>query len=132
MRWQITDSYLRFYFRFIYSNQNLIELGQYDLLKKLILRDYKTFTGKTLEQYFTEKINEEMHLTSIGGWWDKKSQNEIDIVAVNELDKTCHIFEVKRNAKKIDYKALEEKINALTSNVPGFEINMKGLSMDDM
>ena len=43
-----------------------------------------------------------------------------------------HIFEVKRNAKKIDYKALEEKINALTSNVPGFEINMKGLSMDDM
>ena len=132
VRWQITDSYLRFYFRFIYSNQNLIELGQYDLLKKLILRDYKTFTGKTLEQYFTEKINEEMHLTSIGGWWDKKSQNEIDIVAVNELDKTCHIFEVKRNAKKIDYKALEEKINALTSNVPGFEINMKGLSMDDM
>lgn len=132
VRWQITDSYLRFYFRFIYSNQNLIELGQYDLLKKLILRDYKTFTGKTLEQYFTEKINEEMHLTSIGGWWDKKSQNEIDIVAVNELDKTCHIFEVKRNAKKIDYKALEEKINALRSNVPGFEINMKGLSMDDM
>lgn len=109
MRWQITDSYLRFYFRFIYSNQNLIELGQYDLLKKLILRDYKTFTGKTLEQYFTEKINEEMHLTSIGGWWDKKSQNEIDIVAVNELDKTCHIFEVKRNAKKLTIKHWKKK-----------------------
>ena len=132
VRWQITDCYLRFYFWFIYSNQNLIELGQYDLLKTLILRDYETFTGKTLEQYFTEKIKEETQLTLLGGWWDKKSQNEIDIIAINGFSKICNIYEVKRKAEKINLKLLEEKANVFKKNIPGFSINLSGLSIDDM
>lgn len=108
-RWQITDSYLRFYFRFIYSNQSLVELGQYDLLKSVILRDYETFTGKTLEQYFTNKINEEKQLTKIGGWWDRKGENEIDIIAVNDLEKTCDVYEIKRQANRINLSKLTER-----------------------
>ncbi len=130
--WQITDCYLRFYFWFIYSNQNLIELGQYDLLKTLILRDYETFTGKTLEQYFTEKIKEETQVTLLGGWWDKKSQNEIDIIAVNEFSKTCTVYEVKRNPEKINLKQLEEKATAFKKNIPDFSTNCRGLSIKDM
>lgn len=132
VRWQITDCYLRFYFFFIYSNQNLIEFGQYDLLKKIILRDYDSFTGKTLEKYFTEKIKEEEHITNIGGWWDKKSQNEIDIIAVNDFTKTCKIYEVKRKAQKINLKILEEKINVFKQNVEGYNIQSGSLSIDDM
>ncbi len=132
VRWQITDCYLRFYFWFIYSNQNLIELGQYDLLKTLILRDYETFTGKTLEQYFTEKIKEETQVTLLGGWWDKKSQNEIDIIAVNEFSKTCTVYEVKRNPEKINLKQLEEKATAFKKNIPDFSTNCRGLSIKDM
>ena len=132
VRWQITDSYMRFYFWFIYSNQNLIELGQYDLLKTVILRDYETFSGKTLEQYFTEKIKEEKQVTLLGGWWDKKSQNEIDIIAINDFSKICNIYEVKRKAEKINLKLLEEKANIFKKNVPGFSIKFEGLSIDDM
>ena len=135
-RWQITDCYLRFYFRFINANQSLIELGQLDLLKKIILRDYETFTGKTLEQYFTAKINEEKELTRIGGWWDRKGENEIDIIAVNELEKTCDVYEVKRQAKKIDMDLLEKKTENFKaiakSEVSGFIFNIVGLSMEDM
>lgn len=39
-RWQLLDKYMLFYFRFIYSHQDLIELGNYDILKLLVLRDY--------------------------------------------------------------------------------------------
>jgi len=135
-RWQITDCYLRFYFRFINANQRLIELSQLDLLKKIILRDYETFTGKTLEQYFTAKINEEHELTRIGGWWDRKGENEIDVVAVNELEKTCDVYEVKRQAKKIDLALLKNKtenfISLAKSEVSGFKFNIAGLSMEDM
>lgn len=131
-RWHITDSYLRFYFWFIYSNQNLIELGQYDLLKKLIIRDYETFTGKTLEQYFCEKIKEENEISLLGGWWDRKSQNEIDIIAINELEKTCRIYEVKRNAEKINLKILQDKIEVFKENIPNYSVTFSGLSMDDM
>lgn len=132
VRWQITDCYLRFYFRFIYSNQNLIELGQYDLLKSYILRDYETFSGKTLEQYFTDKIKEECQVTLLGGWWDRKSENEIDIIAINDLNKTCHIYEVKRQEEKINLNLLEKKINLFKINIPGFAINFSGLSMENM
>lgn len=135
-RWQITDCYLRFYFRFINANQSLIELGQLDLLKKIILRDCETFTGKTLEQYFTAKINEEKELTRIGGWWDRKGENEIDIIAVNELEKTCDVYEVKRQAKKLDMDLLEKKTENFKaiakSEVSGFIFNIVGLSMEDM
>lgn len=135
-RWQITDSYLRFYFRFIYANQNLIELGQYDLLKSVILRDYETFTGKTLELYFKNKINEENELTRIGGWWDRKGENEIDVIAVNDFEKTCYIYEVKRQSGKINLSKLDEKVdnfkNAVKSDIAGYSVKTFGLSMEDM
>lgn len=135
-RWQITDCYLRFYFRFIYANQSLVELGQYDLLKSVILKDYETFTGKTLEQYFTNKINEERQLTRIGGWWDRKGENEIDVIAVNDFENTCDFYEVKRQAGRINLLKLAEKVNNFKSAVKpvidGYSIQTLGLSMNDM
>lgn len=132
VRYQITDCYLRFYFRFIYANQSLIEFGQFDTLKEIVLRDYETFTGKTLEQYFTAKIQEEQKLTSIGGWWDRKSQNEIDIIAINSLEKTCRIYEVKRQSKKINMELLAQKARQFEENIPGYETSLSGVSMVDM
>ena len=132
VKYQITDNYLRFYFRFIYQNQNLIELEQHELLKQIILRDYETFTGKTLEQYFINKIQKEQQVTKLGGWWDKKSQNEIDIIAINELSKTCKIYEVKRQSKKLNMKILEEKVEHFREEIPGMEVEIGGLSMEDM
>jgi len=135
-RWQITDSYLRFYFRFIYANQSLVELGQYNLLKSVILRDYETFTGKTLEHYFTNKLNEEKQLTRIGGWWDRKGENEIDVIAVNDFENTCDFYEVKRQSSRINLTKLAEKVDyfkaAVKSEIGGYSIQTFGLSMEDM
>ena len=135
-RWQITDFYLRFYFRFIYANQSLVELGQLDVLKNVILQGYEPFIGKTLESYFTAKINEERELTNIGGWWARKGESEIDIIALNSLAKTCHVYEVKRQAEKIDLSLLAKKVDAfksfLKTDVSGFSFQTTGLSMEDM
>lgn len=135
-RWQITDNYLRFYFRFIYANQSLVELGQYDLLKSVILRDYETFTGKTLEQYFTNKIIEEKQLTKIGGWWDRKGENEIDVIAVNDFEKTCDVYEIKRQASRLNFRKLGEKVEnfkmLVKSEVGGYTVRSFGVSMEEM
>lgn len=132
VRYQICDAYLRFYFRFIYAHQDLVELGNYDTLKELIQRDYESFTGKTLELYFTEKLQEENKITRIGSWWDKKSQNEIDIVTVNALEKTCHIYEVKRQKNKIDLSKVQEKAAIFMQNLPDHSFTVATLSMEDM
>ncbi len=131
-RWQIVDEYMLFYFRFIYSHQDLIELGNYDMLKEFILRDYETFTGKTLERYFTAKLKEEGNITKIGGWWDRKSMNEIDIIAINDLDKSCTIYEVKRQAKNINLSKVQSKADTFMQNLNGYTQKVSGLSMDDM
>ena len=131
-RYKITDSYIRFYFRFIYSHQDLVELGNYEMLKNYILSDYETFTGKTLESYFTDKLQEKAQFTKIGGWWDKKSQNEIDIITVNDFEKKCQIYEVKRQQKKINLTKTQEKADIFMQNLPGYSYTVKGLSMEDM
>ena len=131
-RWKIVDEYMLFYFRFIYSHQNLIELGNYDMLKEFILRDYETFTGKTLERYFTAKLQEEGSITKIGSWWDRKNMNEIDIIAINDLDKSCSIYEVKRQAKNINLTKVQAKADLFMHNLSTYTPKILGLSMDDM
>ena len=131
-RWQIADDYMRFYFRFIYSHQDLIELGNYDMVKQFILRDYESFTGKTLEHYFSAKLQEEGNLTKIGGWWDRKSENEIDIITINELNKACRVYEVKRQVSKLKLDKVESKAQVFMQNLNGYSYEVIGLSMDDM
>lgn len=44
-RWSIRDNYLRFWFRFIYPNQQLVELRRLDLLREYIDRNYEQYSG---------------------------------------------------------------------------------------
>lgn len=99
-RWSLNDNYLRFWFRFIFPNQSLIEMGKYDLLREVIDRGYEQYSGLVLEKYFRSKIAEEERITGIGSYWDNKGENEIDVIAINDLDKTAIVAEVKRNLKR--------------------------------
>ena len=83
-------------------------------------------------QYFMEKIAEEEAVTQLGSWWNKKSQNEIDIIALNEETKAATIIEVKPQARKISLEKLREKSVEFEKNLPGYQITYKGLSLDDM
>ena len=49
--------------------------------------------------------------TQVGNWWDRKGENELDIVAINEFDMTGMVAEVKRNPKKISISKIKDKIN---------------------
>ena len=75
---------------------------------------------------FLMQISSERHFTLI---------NEIDLIAVNELDKTAHIVEIKRNKKHIRYNVLKEKAANMmikTNRLKDYKIEYHGLSMDDM
>ena len=96
------------------------------------MRDYKTFSGIILERYFSEKIAKEMTLSQIGSYWETGNKNEIDIVAINDFEKTALIIEVKRNADKIDMNVLREKSKLLIKNFSNYSISYKGLSMEEM
>ncbi len=118
VRYEISDIFLRFWFRYIEKNESMIEIGQYPLLAKVMTDDYATYSGDTLERYFRAKLAESQEYRAIGSWWDPKGytdskgnhqQGEIDIVAVGADDKSVDIIEVKRNPDKYDANLLKEK-----------------------
>jgi len=132
IRWRVKDCYLRFWFRFIYANQSLVETGRYDLLSELVEAHYEDFSGLTLEDYFRAKFQEEGRFTQVASYWDRKGKNEIDLIALNSLDMTATIAEVKRNPKKISLRSLKEKSCVLSSELADYALNFEALSLDTL
>jgi len=130
--WSIGDNFLRFWFRFIYPNQALIEMGKFDLLKLYISNNYDQYSGLMLEKYFRQKFAEEEVITAIGNYWDNNGKNEIDLIALNDFDKNAIIAEVKRNPKKINLQSLAMKTTAIQKQLEKYEISLKALSLNDM
>lgn len=144
VRFEISDIFLRFWFRYIEKNQMMIEIGQYPLLEKVITEDYSTYSGDTLERYFRARLIEDMKYRAIGNWWDVKGyvdakgnhqQCEIDIVAISVDDKEAFIFEVKRNAEKYDARLMEEKVSFFSQKekrIRKYKRSIACLSLEDM
>ena len=130
-RWSLNDNYLRFWFRFIFPNQSLIEMGKYDLLREVIDRGYEQYSGLVLEKYFRTKIAKEERITGIGSYWDNKGENEIDVIAVNDLNKTAIVAEVKRNSQKIDMNILQSKVHSVKELIK-YKVELQGLSLENM
>jgi AAA+ ATPase superfamily predicted ATPase len=131
-RWSINDNFLRFWFRFIYPNQALIEMGKFDALKQYISNNYEQYSGLLLEKYFRQKFAEEENITAIGNYWDKHGENEIDLIAINDFDQTAIIAEVKRNPKKISLQTLAMKTATLQKHLSKYDVSFKALSLNDI
>lgn len=131
--YEISDQFLRFWFRFICPYQSLIERQQFTLIRQNIGKNYEQFSGRTLEQYFQAKTMETGLYTQVGNWWDRKGLNEIDMIALNEFDHTAVAAEIKRNPKKISMSDLQTKVDALPkSEFKQYQFELKGLSIEDM
>lgn len=132
IRWQLDDCFLRFWFRFILRNQALIEMERNDMLLELVERDYEQYTGLVLEQYFRQKWMEEERVTLVGNYWDRKGENEIDMIALNDIDKTAIVAEIKRQKKKFNPTGLASKVATLNKELAKYKVCQIGLSMEDM
>lgn len=132
IKFYIDDCFLMFWFRFIETNRSLVELGKLNLLEELIHKEYAQFSGIMLEKYFRQKYGEKERVTEVSHWWDSQGENEIDMIAIERLDKRATIAEVKRNPQKYNPNTLKEKYQHIKHNLRGYSTELIGLSMDDM
>ena len=135
VHYTIDDQFLRFWFRFVYKYTHIIEAGGNDKLKTIVERDFATVSGKSLECYFNEVLKESGQYTRLGYWHDRKGENEIDIIAEDEVDNKIEFIEVKRQKKNFDEDILKEKSEVFIKSVGPFkdyEIVYRGLSIEDM
>lgn len=130
LRYEIVDNFFNFWFRFIYKYKSAIEIENYDYVKDIVLRDYTTYSGRFLEKYFIEKLKLSNRYSAIGTYWERGNKNEIDIVAINDDEKTMLIAEVKRQFKNIDINILQDKAKNLVSKK--YSIIYKGYSLENM
>ena len=131
-RWQLDDCFLRFWFRFIVPNQALVETERNDMLYEIVERGYEQYSGMVLEQYFRQKWMEEERVTCVGNFWDRKGANEIDLIALNDIDKTAVVAEIKRQKKKYNPAKLAERVAMLSRELGNYSVSIIGLAMEDM
>ena len=106
-------------------------MKRFDLLKEKIRTGYAQYSGTALEDYFGEKMIEEADITNIGSYWDRKGQNEIGIIMLNDFNMKATVMEVKRDPSKADIRGLMEKAGSI-AELKEFDVDYRVLSLDDM
>ena len=121
-RFVLSDPFLLFWFRYIYPNRSLIEQGNVRRLLERVNETLPNYVGRNvLESYFKKKLWESGDFNEIGSWWDRKGENEIDIVAVNPFDKEIVFAEVKRSRSKYNEDKLRERACLFLSLNPKYQ-----------
>ena len=54
----------------------------------------------------------------------------MDLIALNDLDKTAIVAEIKRNSKKIDLKLLQTKADSIKEELAKYNVELRGLSIE--
>ena len=118
-RYYIKDPALRFWFRYIFRNQSLIEIGDDKGLTAKILNDLPTLMGRSFEELVRALLIQRnkgaaipLKFTKIGGFWTRKGDVEIDMVALNEEEGKILFGECKLKGNKFtraDAQRLKEK-----------------------
>ncbi|MFQ5795225.1 MAG: ATP-binding protein [Candidatus Bipolaricaulia bacterium] len=115
-RYQISENFFRFWYRFIYPNFSALELGNTTTVIEFIKKNLDAFVGPTFEQIVREVLIAYNHhelngisldFTQIGRWWSRTGE-EIDVVAVNERDNTILFGEVKWTARPVGHRLIRD------------------------
>lgn len=135
VRYELGDVFYSFWFRFVFKYSYIIEIENYGKLREIIQRDYNTFSGLMLERYFHRVAMEGGEFTRLGRWWDRRGENEIDMICEDELEDRAVFYEIKRQKEEISIGELKQKAEAMlraTGTFKDYEIGYKGLSMEEM
>lgn len=134
VRYQLNDCFLIFWFRFFYKYQALVENKALKSLGEIIERDYSSVSGLMMERYFMKKFQEEGRYI-IGKWWDRKGENEIDLIVVDLIGKEAWIYELKKRGYRYKENEFREKVDKVLEQTPELRkmtIHVGSLSLEDM
>lgn len=113
-RYHLADPYLRFYFRFIAPNLDLVEQELSDVLWERIGDQFRAFVGATAfeelcrEWVLLQARAQQLPMTPeiVGSHWAADAQ--VDVVAINWHDRTLLLGECKWGVKPVDRSVIRE------------------------
>ncbi|MBF0289291.1 MAG: ATP-binding protein [SAR324 cluster bacterium] len=132
VKYYLKDHFLRFWFRFIHRNWSAVETGNFHYIIQMIQRDFQTYCGPLLEQFFQDLFAASSQYNRLGSYWEKKHLNEIDLVAINDAEKVIVMAEIKLNKDRIKLNHLQEKSKNLLASYPGYKPRWLALGIEDI
>lgn len=115
-RYRISDHFFRFWYRFVYPNFGALELGNHSNVLEFIKQNLEGFVGWAFEDVVRELLiayngrellGMPLNFTQIGRWWNRAAE-ELDIVAVNERERTIWLGEVKWTSRPVGKEIIED------------------------
>ena len=73
--------------------------------------------------------------TRIGGWWDRKGENEIDLVVIDPVKKEAWFYELKKQGSRYSKNQLREKVDIVIEQTPELRkmtIHLGSLSLNHL
>jgi AAA+ ATPase superfamily predicted ATPase len=124
-RYHLSDPYLRFYYRFVEPDLDLIELGQVDMLWNKISEQFRAFIGATTFEEIcrdwvaaqTRRGQMPFLFQHLGSHWATDSQ--VDVVAINWQEKAILLGECKWGLDTVGRSVIRELIEKTPKVVPG-------------
>ena len=130
-RYHLRDPYLRFYFRFVEPNLEMIEQGLADLLWERIGEQFRAFIGGTVfeelcrEWVLVQAQQRQLPFTPelVGSHWATDAQ--VDVVAINWREKQILLGECKWGDNAVGREVIEGLIEKAPKVVPatGWQIH---------
>jgi AAA+ ATPase superfamily predicted ATPase len=108
----LQDYFFRFWFRYIYPNSSLIEIGRSDIVLDMVKDDFSRYLGPVFEDIASELLQNCSFsgrlplFTKWGKWWHK--DKEIDVVALNEQTDAILFCECKWQNRMVGKKVMED------------------------
>ena len=123
-RYHLADPYLRFYFRFIAPNLDLVEQELSDLLWERISDQFRAFIGATAfedlcrEWVLTQARARRLPMTPefVGSYWSSDAQ--VDVVAINWHDRSLLLGECKWGVEPLDRAVIRELVDKAPKVIP--------------
>jgi AAA+ ATPase superfamily predicted ATPase len=126
IKYQLDDFFYSFWFRFIYRNQSAVEAENFNYIKAKIKEEWSLHKGYQFEKIIKNHLKTLSFFNAVGSYWDRKGENEIDVAAVNDMEKILLLGECKLNAKKISIPQLKNKSAPLIRNYNDYKVFYRG------
>jgi AAA+ ATPase superfamily predicted ATPase len=124
-RYYIKDNYLRFYYRFVQPNLDLLELGLLDELWEIVNSQMRSFIGTyAFEDLCQEWVLAQAHAgklpfspQQVGQHWAADAQ--VDVVAINWREKAILLGEAECRTKPVSPSLVRDLVDKAPRVIPG-------------
>ncbi len=116
--YSVADLMFRFWYRYVYPNRSLIEMGAGEVVwEKCIRPNLTEYMGLVFERVSREWLNAQnvrgtlpFLFTSVGRWWgsDAKSRSQVEIDLIAKDAQSYLLAECKWRKEKTDMKVFED------------------------